>query len=226
MVVPPTHEAQVDADDWEAFRLTERMADHWWWRPGWRPDRHYLTWYLVFHHQALTDYVAGFQQALADLEYLDPVPVDGLHMTVQGVAFADELTAETVAAIGKAADERCADIEPFTLTVGPIAAYTGGTFLRASPWQPVAELRERLRAAIGDVLGADAVPDEPARFKPHISVTYCNATPPADEVIHRLSDLRRQQPISVPVGGVDLLELRRDSHAYRWDVRHHTDLTI
>jgi len=223
--VPPTVEEQVDAEDWETFRRTERMADHWWWRPGWRPGRHYLTWYLVFDDQALTDYVAGFQHALADLDYLDPVPADGLHMTVQGVAFADELPAYTVTAIGTAADARCADVEPFTLTVGPIAAYPGGTFLRATPWAPVADLRDRLRAAIGEVLGPDAVPDEPARFKPHISVAYCNATPPTTEVIRRLTDLRHRPPISLPVTSVDLLELRREDHTYRWTTRHHIDLT-
>ncbi|SNQ47248.1 conserved hypothetical protein [Frankia canadensis] len=220
-----TPEQQVDAEDWESFRRAERMTDHWWWRPGWRPDRHYLTWYLVFQDPALADYVAGFQRTLADLGYLDPVPVDGLHLTVQGVAFADEMDADQVAALGKAADELCADLERFTLTAGPIAAYTGGTFLRTAPWQPVAELRERLRSAIGQVLGTDAVPDEPAMFKPHISVTYGNADPPAAEVIHRLTKLRQQPPISLPATSVDLLELRRDGHAYRWDIRHHIDFT-
>lgn len=223
--MPSTPEDQVDTTDWETFHHTERMADHWWWRPGWRPDRHYLTWYLVFHDQALTDYVASFQHELADLDYLDPVPVDGLHMTVQGVAFADEMTIDQVTALGMAADEQCADIEPFTLTVGPIAAYPGGTFLRSAPWQPVAHLRERLRAAIAAVLGPDQVPAEPARFKPHISVTYCNATPPATEVIRRLTDLRTRPPINLPVHSVDLLELRRDGHTYRWHIRHHIDFT-
>nr|WP_239331527.1 2'-5' RNA ligase family protein [Frankia sp. CiP3] len=68
-----------------------------------------------------------------------------------------------------------------------------------------------------------AVPDEPAWFKPHISVTYCNADPPAREVIDRLTRLRVTPPISVPVASVDLLELRREGHAYRWTIRHHID---
>ncbi len=129
-------EQRVDLEDWDAFRRLDRMSDHWWWRPGWRPDRYYLTWYVVFDDQALRDYVTGFQQAIADLVYLDPVPADGIHMTVQGVAFADELTADTVAAIAQEATDRCSDLEPFTLTVGPIGAYSGGTFVRAAPWQP------------------------------------------------------------------------------------------
>jgi len=223
--VPHAHEDQVDAEDWEAFQRTERMADHWWWRPGWRPDRHYLTWYVVFDDQALRDHVAEHQKALADLDYLDPVPADGIHMTVQGVAFADELDADAVARIGAQADERTADIEPFTLTVGPIAAYPGGTFLRAAPWRPVAEVRERLRDAIATELGTNQVPAEPARFKPHISVNYCNAAPPATEVIRRLAELRQFPPIEVPVTSVSLLELRREGHTYRWTTRHTATFT-
>ncbi|WP_131787156.1 2'-5' RNA ligase family protein [Protofrankia symbiont of Coriaria ruscifolia] len=217
--MPHSHEGQVDADDWEAFQRTEQMANHWYWRPGHRPGRNYLTWYVVFDDQALRDHVAYPQKALADLNYLDPVPADGIHMTVQGVGFPDQVDIETAARIGEQAAARTADIEPFTLTVGPIAAYPGGTFLRAAPWGPVADVRERLREAIATELGADQVPTEPARFKPHISVTYCNATPPVAEVIHRLTELRRIPPITVPVTSVSLLELRREGHTYRWTIR-------
>ncbi|OHV40826.1 2'-5' RNA ligase family protein [Pseudofrankia sp. EUN1h] len=202
------------------------MADHWYWRPGHRPGRNYLTWYVVFDDQALRDHVAAHQKALADLDYLDPVPADGIHMTVQGVGFPDEVDPSTAARIGEQATARTADIEPFTLTVGPIAAYPGGTFLRAAPWRPVAEVRDRLRESIAAELGADQVPAEPARFKPHISVTYCNATPPAAEVVRRLATLRREVPlVEVPVTGVHLLELRREGHTYRWTSRHEVAFT-
>jgi len=218
--VPHFHEDQVDAEDWEAFQRTERLADHWYWRPGHRPGRNYLTWYFVFDDQTLRDYVARYQRALADLDYLDPVPADGIHMTIQGVGFPDEISPEAAARIGENAAAGLVDIAPFTLTVGPIASYPGGTFLRAAPWRPVAEVRERLRRAVATELGADQVPAEPARFKPHISVTYCNATPPADELIGRLTELRQVPPIVVPVTSVSLLELRREGHTYRWTTRH------
>ncbi|MBL7487623.1 2'-5' RNA ligase family protein [Frankia sp. AgB1.9] len=223
--MPHSHEDQVDAEDWEIFQRTEQLANHWYWRPGHRPGRNYLTWYFVFDDQALRDHIAHHQQALADLNYLDPVPPDGIHMTVQGVGFPDEVSPEAAERIGENADARMADIAPFTLTIGPIASYPGGTFLRAAPWHPVAEVRERLRQAIADELGADQVPAEPARFKPHVSVTYCNATPPAGEVIRRLTELRQEPAIVVPVASVSLLELRREGHTYRWSTRHTVTFT-
>lgn len=42
-----TVEHVTDIEDWKAFRQLRRLADHWYWRPGWRPDRRYMTWYLL-----------------------------------------------------------------------------------------------------------------------------------------------------------------------------------
>lgn len=222
--MPYAVEQQTDAQDWEAFRRLDRLADHWWWRPGWHPDRHYLTWYILFDQPDLAAYAACFQHALADLDYLDPVPPDGLHMTLQGVAFADEVPAGQVAAIGDQARARCADLAPFTLTIGPVNGHPGGTFLRATPWQPLADMRQRLREAIATVCGPHAVPDEPARFKPHISLTYCHAEVSAQDLVRRVAHLRNIPPITIRVSSVDLVELHRDGHAYRWSVQEHLDL--
>jgi 2'-5' RNA ligase len=165
------------------------------------------------------------QAEFADLGCLDPVHPDGLHMTVQGVAFADELTAGQVADIGAHADRECAGRAPFTLTIGPVNGYEGGAFLRAAPWRPVVDLRRRLRTAVAAVFGDDRVPDEPARFKPHVSLAYCHAAVPAADLVARLARLRERPRTTVEVTGVDLVELRREQHVYRWDVRHHVDLT-
>jgi hypothetical protein len=225
--VPGSLEEQVDLDDWNVFRRLDRLADHWWWRPGWHPTRRYLTWFILFDDDpGLRVHVARMQAELADLDYLDPVPPDGLHMTIQGVAFADELTPDQVAALGAEADRRCADLAPFTLTIGPANGFEAGTFLRSTPWQPVAELRRRLREAVAAVLGEGRIPEgEPAEFKPHISLTYCHAAAPAADLIGRVARLRGFPHTTTAIAGVDLVEQRREHHVYRWDVRHHVDLT-
>jgi 2'-5' RNA ligase len=214
----PTIERETDLNDWRDFRRFRRLANHWYWRPGWRPDRHYMTWYVLFGADTrLGEFVAEHQKHL-DLTYLDLVPPDLLHMTVQGVAFADDIAPDQVAEIGAVARHLCADLLPLDLTIGPIAGYPGGVFLRASPWQPVRDLRERLRAAIAKTIGARRVPDEPRRFKPHVSIGYCNKDVPAAELIERVEQLRQLPPIKIGVEAVHLIELRRDGQAYRWDV--------
>jgi 2'-5' RNA ligase len=223
--VPISDEEQVDLEDWNSFRNLDRLANHWWWRPSWPPDRRYLTWYVVFDDPGLRTQVARMQAELADLDYLDPVPPDGLHLSVQGVAFTDEIPAWRVDALAAQADRWCADLAPFTLTIGPANGYAAGTFLRATPWHPVADLRRRLRQAVALTLGEDQIPDEPARFRPHVSLTYCHAAVPAADLAGRVARLRELPHTTVAVAGVDLVELRHEHRAYRWDVRHHVDLT-
>lgn len=211
--VTDTVERRVDAEDWERFQSLDRLTDHWWWRPGWRPGRRYLTWYVVFDETSPVVALARRMQAALDVPYLDPVPADGFHLTVQGVGFADAVDADEVRALGERARERCTRLEPFPVEVGPVAGYRGGVFLRVTPWRPLQLLRARLRDAIGR-----PVPDEPAVFKPHVSIAYCNTETPAGDLVDQVRRLRDLPPISETVDSIRLLRLRRDDHAYRWDV--------
>ena len=220
-----TTEERVDAEDWERFQQVQRLSDHWD-RPDWPPERRYLTWYVVFDDPGLRELVAGCQRELADLDYLDPVPPDGLHMTVQGISYLDELGSDQPAAIAERATEECAGMGQFSLRIGPIGGHRGGTFLRATPWQPVVDLRQRLTRATLDVIGPRKLAEPSAGFKPHVSVTYCHSDPPAGSLIDHLAELRRIPAYTtVEVAAVSLLEVWRDQRTYRWTERHRIDLT-
>jgi 2'-5' RNA ligase len=216
--VTPSREQRTDEQDWANFQALDRLTDHWWWRPGWRPTRRYLTWYLVFDADSPAVTLAQQLQAELDLPYLDPVPCDGFHLTVQGVGFADEVGDEQVRALGDQAEVLCRGLPPIRMTVGPLAGYSGGVFLRVSPWEPLEELRRRLRIAVSATLGEDAVPHERRTFKPHVSVAYCNAYVPAQTLIERVRRLREREPVTDTVKSADLLRVRRDGHVYRWDI--------
>ncbi len=208
-------EQRVDEEDWRRFRGIQRLGDHWV-REDWPFSRRYTTWYVVFRDPAVQAYAARLQRELADLEYLDPIPSDGLHMTIQGVAYRDQLDDDQITAIVRRATERCADLAPFDLSLGPISGFRAGTFVRAAPWAPVKRLRERLRAAIADVLGAGALPPEGSPFKPHMSITYCHADAPAAPLIKRLAGLRSPERVTATVRSVELLDVYRQNLAYHW----------
>ncbi len=208
-------EQRVDEEDWRRFQGIQRLGDHWV-REDWPLSRHYVTWYVVFRDPAVQAYAARFQRKLADLDHLDPIPDDGLHMTIQGVAYRDQLDDEQIAAIAQRGAERCADLEPFDLSLGPISGFRAGTFVRAEPWAPVHQLRERLRAAIADVLGADTLAPDAAPFKPHMSITYCHADAPAASLIERLDRLRSAERVTTTIRSVELLDLYRHDLAYHW----------
>ncbi|HEV8164118.1 MAG TPA: hypothetical protein VGR74_06675 [Actinomycetota bacterium] len=102
------------------------MRRHWWWRPGWRPGRRQVAWHLTFGDQTvsrgradLRRAVGGYQARLAEPPGLDPVPVEWLHLTVQGFGFADELGAGEVERMVAAVGRRCAALAPLRLTLGP-----------------------------------------------------------------------------------------------------------
>jgi hypothetical protein len=40
-------EHRTDVADWNAFCRLGRLSGHWWRRPGWRPGRRFLTWYVL-----------------------------------------------------------------------------------------------------------------------------------------------------------------------------------
>ena len=74
----------------------ERMRDHWWWRPGWRPGRRMYTWHFTFDGQtALHELVNAYQERLAGLPSLDPIPRQWLHLTTQSIGFTDEVSDQT-----------------------------------------------------------------------------------------------------------------------------------
>jgi hypothetical protein len=107
--------------------LTLRMRSHWWWRPGWRPGRRQYAWHLTFGDQTvspgqadLRQVMGGYQARLAEPPGLDPVPAEWLHLTVQGIGFADEIDTAEVDRIVAAARRRCAALAPVRVTLGSI----------------------------------------------------------------------------------------------------------
>jgi hypothetical protein len=221
-----TDEQRVDEADWLAFQRIGYMRDHWS-KPEWPAPRSFLSWYVVFDDAQLSEHVESLQRQLSDLDYLDLVPSDALHLTVQGVEYTDRLTPYEMDRIADSGRQACADCEPFALLIGPIGGYAGGAFLRATH-APAQHLRDRLNTAVRNVLGDSwSPPNEPTTFKPHVSITYCHAAArvvAAAEFIERIRGMRDVASIEVQVACVDLVELRREQRVYRWDHRSHVEL--
>jgi hypothetical protein len=98
----------------------DHMRNHWWWRPGWRAGRRMYTWHITFDDQhSLRELVKAYQAALTSLDGLDLVPISWLHLTMQGVAFTDEISWQEVADITEAARTRLATLHSVSLLAGP-----------------------------------------------------------------------------------------------------------
>lgn len=194
----------------------ESMRDHWWWRPGWKVGRSFYTWHVTFANQPRAQQlVDDYAPVLKDLPMFDPIPLRWIHLTTQGIGFTDEVDQSDVSKIVDAVRRHCAAIEPFTVTLGPAHVDPEALMLPVRPVEPLVVLRNAIRAGIGDVWGADNVPESARGFNPHVSLAYSNAAGSAEAVAAKLA-ARPQTTADVTIGSVSLIDLNRDHKAYEW----------
>jgi 2'-5' RNA ligase len=129
----------------------ERVRNHWWWRPGWRPGRRFYAWHLTFDNQPeLHALVHAYQRKLATLPGLDPVPRKWLHLTMQGVGFTDEIREPQIEKLVQAARHRLAALPPAELTFQRALIRPEAIVLPASPAESVIAIRDTVRDAFPD----------------------------------------------------------------------------
>jgi hypothetical protein len=195
----------------------ERMRDHWWWRPGWQPGRRMYTWHFTFDGQnALHELVDAYQERLAGLPGLDPIPRQWLHLTTQGIGFTDEVPDADIEAIIEASRERLAGVPQATVTMGPAVLDPEVVRLEVRPVGALTPVRRALRDAIAAVRGPDQV-GESDDWTPHVSVAYSNADGPMEPYLKVLDS--PLEPVSVEIPDVQLIVLERDTHLYQWQTR-------
>ncbi|MFC4060884.1 2'-5' RNA ligase family protein [Planomonospora corallina] len=195
------------------------MRSHWWWRPGWRPGRRMYAVHTLFDGQdALHDLVRAYQAPLRDLAGLDPVPVEWLHLTMQGVGFADE--ADDVDAVAQAVRRRLAGVGPVSLTFDRPTVDPESISFQPVPAEGVDRARRAVRQGITDVRGEV---DETDDWWVHMSIAYSDSSGPAAPYEEALAAVTAE-PVTVTVSRIHLIAVRRDGHLYRWDVHTSFDL--
>ncbi|HEY1823706.1 MAG TPA: 2'-5' RNA ligase family protein [Trebonia sp.] len=191
-----------------------RVRDHWWWRPGWEPGRRFYTFHFTFEGQpAVQRLAATARERLAGSTALDLVPDKWLHLTTQGIGFADEISDSDLMAIRTAAQDRLLTVPPAEIIVGTPRAESEGIVCWIGPDCALNPAREALRAAIGDVWETDKIPESP-EWTPHVSLAYANAdadAAPYDAALQGIS------PVPVTVATVELIRLGRDRRVYEWE---------
>ncbi|WP_322769232.1 2'-5' RNA ligase family protein [Frankia sp. Cr1] len=214
MTVAPT--ADPVAEDWHRFAALDTLTNHWD-RPGWTPGRRSYHWMLTFEDADELCDLAARCQARLHLPVLDPVPADGLHLTLQRLAFADETTTIEVEKAVNETRQQLSDVQTFALTVGPLAGSSGAVRFSVVPWEPVIDLRNRIINATAATLGPAAAIAKPHGFRPHVGIAYCNSPTDARPIIQAVEALRELPRAGVLIKAVALVELRREGRTYRWE---------
>jgi 2'-5' RNA ligase len=193
----------------------ESTADHWWWRPGWQLGSRFLTWHLTYEDAPQVHRIAAdYRRILGELPGLDLVPDQWLHLTMQGLGFAQDVAASDVDAIVDAARLRLAQIPAFEVTIDRPAVTPEAIRWEAAPGEPVAAVRNAIRAAIGVVW--PEVPERADGFGPHISIAYSSSNGPAAPVLAAIA-AAPSAPATARITHADVILLNRDSRMYEWE---------
>jgi len=194
------------------------VRNHWWWRPGWRTGRHIYACHLITEGQPeLRELAQQYQAALAHIPGLDVIPAAWLHITTQGIGFADEISTADLASVQQHLTQRLRVQEPPVVTSWQPAVWQEGVVLRAIPSEPLHRLRVAMHEAIAAALGPARF-SEPRpgldQFTPHMSLAYVNRDGPAQPIAHALSTVTADT--ATTFGQAFVLEFHRDNRMYEW----------
>lgn len=194
-----------------------QLRNHWYWRPGWNPNRRFYTWHITFEGQPeLHRLVSTYQKALRNVPGLDLIPLRWLHLTTQGVGFVDKVGAEQARAIADAAGRRLTELFPIELTFQQLVIRPEALALPPSPVQALVAVRDSIRDGIAAIWGKNGVPESGGQFDPHLSLAYVNVAGPADAALQALTSAI-PDPVRVMVTKASLIVLHRSDHLYKWE---------
>jgi hypothetical protein len=194
----------------------EQLRNHWWWRPGWAIGRRFYTWHLTFDGEhELYELVRAYQRQLAQVPGLDLIPLQWLHLTMQGLGFTHDITPRDADRIVAAAALHLGQLRPTRLTFQCATVRPEAIALPPEPPTPVQAIRDAIRAGIGDVWGVSNVPEQADGFQPHLSLAYSNDDQPAAPIIDIIERVTNT-PVTITIDRAALIVLNRDQHVYRW----------
>jgi hypothetical protein len=207
------HPSAGNLEELERFRNIRWLRDHWSRPIG--PPAYY--WYLTFENSPeLHDLARRCQKAIT-FPYYDLTPLCDLHLTLDRIAYDDDIALDQLAAIEAAAIRACQEIAPFDVTIGSLGGTPGAIGFTAFPGQPIRGLRDTLRAATLSVY--PAAPIRQSTFHPHVAIAYANSDDvPADEVISVVEKLNSAASVNITIKEGILALLERRPRAYAWRV--------
>jgi 2'-5' RNA ligase len=205
------------------YQSRDEVTDHWQWRPEWTVDRPCLLWYLTFENQPrLWQMAERLHSRLERVTTVDPVPSPWLHLTVQDVAFVDEIAPRQIDDLVEAAASAIVGWAAPPLVLGPVTLFGTALVLEAGPRRDLRELRDRLRACTAVAVGPDKVRG-PQHFKPHVSFAYINARCDSRQVLEPIEGLGEERVV-VSVPRLTLAAVTRRNRHYQWIARATLDL--
>jgi 2'-5' RNA ligase len=201
------------SEDLERFRHIQWLHNHWS-----RPMPRAYYWYLTFEHCLDLHSLTRQCQDAINFPYLDLTPPRDLHLTLDRIAFDEDISPGILAAITAAAIRACHEVPAFEITIGPLGGTPGAIGFSVSPETRLRRLRDRLRAAT-----LSAYPYAPvgrSEFHAHVAIAYANSDDvPAADVVAAVERMNATARTDVRVNVTDgaLVRLEQRPRSYTWE---------
>jgi hypothetical protein len=199
--------------------IPETVRNHWWWRPGHAEGRHFWACHLILDDQPqLRQLAADYQQALTGLPAIDLIPAQWLHLTMQGIAFTDEVTADELGHLDHALTTALTEVEPPTVKFRALTIQREAVYLPAHPAAALTPLRRAAHDALLSVLGPERFTEttaDVADWLPHVSIGYITYDGDPAPITAALNNLTTRT-VAITFTKADLLEFHRDRRMYEW----------
>lgn len=198
-------------EELERFRRIRWLTNHWARPVG--PRAYY--WYLTFERFSDLHALAERCQRAISFPHYDLTPRDDLHLTLDRIAFEDDVTRSDLSAIEAAAVRASQKVAPFDITIGALGGTPGAIGFTAYPDGPIRHLRDELRGATLSV--HPSAPIKHSSFHPHVAIAYCNSDDvSAAETVAAVEGVRATATVGVTITDVSLVSLARRPRAYGW----------
>jgi len=179
------------------------------------PLGHY--WFLTFEHAPELHAVTKTCQQAIDPAYFDATPIDGLHLTLDRIAYDGASTPEQRATIAAAARDSCRDQAPFMLTFERLTNLRAAVGFVVSPVEHVRALRDKLRSATRSVLPNTQVKDSSSI--PHVTIAYPIFEGMSERAVATAETVgAMHQGFDAVVSEAVMVELERRGNLYLWQV--------
>lgn len=193
----------------------DEMANHWWWRPGWKIGTRFYAWHITLDGQdELHRLIDLYQDVLRPFPTLDSIPRQWRHITLQGLGHVEDVSDQQRDEAVHAVAERLAKLDPIESTFQRAVIFREAIALPPSNPEAFADLRNEIRAGITDAWGWCL--ESPDGFRAHTSAAYCNGTADAAPLRQALTQAEPNEA-HTRVGQVSLIRMHRDHRMYEWE---------
>jgi len=195
------------------------LVNHWIDMPEWSPSRELWAFYLTFGQESLLhSAVRNYHGQMKQTPGLDTIEAEWLHLTLQGIAFSDEVGNTSIAAITELLAPQIAQTPIPTLTAQRLEVDLDSIIIPVAPTQPLTELRQLIRDTASTILGPSPLyqlPGPRIGFAPHISLAYAYSSV-SEAALASLMESLKPVPVDLNVKHLSLIRLKREPRRWSW----------